>query len=200
MARWRGRDSNRDSDNPKIDLRRATADDESVRGGGANVQYEIGLKQVPGNTRQYFSRHPEVWNPFELTVSKVVCMVDPRASLAVCSLCLVTLFLLLGFFSLLPCRVALSVAPHRSPSWPLCLSGRLSLRCASAPYLGPLWCVHLCFHDQISRACVDGWVQRFAHEHEHNLKNRMLFRSLGPMVPVPCSLPLAAGSPTDQEG
>lgn len=31
-------------------------------GGRANVQYEIGLKQVPGNTRQYFSRHPEVWN------------------------------------------------------------------------------------------------------------------------------------------
>ena len=64
-ARWRGRDSDRDSDSsnsPKIYLRRSTADDESVWGRGANVQYEIGLKQVPGNTRQYFSRHPEVWN------------------------------------------------------------------------------------------------------------------------------------------
>jgi hypothetical protein len=150
-ARWRGRDSDRDSGSPKIDLRHATADDESVCGGEGECAVRDWAKTSAGQHPTVFLPPPRGVESVELTV---VCIVDSRASPAVCSLCLVTLFHLF-LFTLLPRRVALNVASRWFPSWPLCLSGRLSLRCASAPYLCPLWCAHLCFHDRISRACVD---------------------------------------------
>ena len=58
-------------------------------------QYEIGLKQVLSNTRQYSSHHPEVWNLLNSRLFANNREFTPGASPAVCSPCLVTLFLFL---------------------------------------------------------------------------------------------------------